>query len=89
MLKHLNIKVSGKVQGVFFRAQAKAKAEQLGILGFAKNEDDGSVYIETEGESNNLDKFLGWCKEGPSSAVVEKVEVNEGRIKNFSDFSIF
>lgn len=87
MIKHLNIKIYGQVQGVFFRISAKQEAEKLGIVGFAKNEPDGTVHIEAEGEKENLDKFLEWCKDGPDAAKVKKLIVTEGLIKNFSDFS--
>ncbi|MBU1000228.1 acylphosphatase [Patescibacteria group bacterium] len=63
---HLNIKIYGLVQGVFFRATAKEKADSLSITGFAKNMPDGSVFIEVEGEKKNLDKFVKWCHIGPS-----------------------
>lgn len=86
-MKHLNIKICGKVQGVFFRVTAKEKAEQLGISGFARNESDGSVYIEAEGDKVNLDKFIKWCHDGPEAAKVDKVEITERRLKNFSKFS--
>lgn len=86
MRKHLNIKISGAVQGVFFRVSAKKEAEKLGITGFARNEPDGSVYIEAEGNKEKLDKFLEWCRIGPTAAKVDKVEVKEGGIKNFSEF---
>lgn len=85
-MKHINIKIYGQVQGVFFRSSAKEGAEKLNIKGFARNENDGSVYIEAEGTSENLDKFLSWCKKGPEAAEVEKIEVSEGSIKNFSEF---
>lgn len=85
-IKHLSIQIFGQVQGVFFRATAKEQADKLGIKGFAKNMPDGSVYIEAEGEKENLDKFLKWCQTGPSMARVEKVEVKEGILKNFSNF---
>lgn len=77
MVKHLNIKIYGKVQGVFFRATAKEKAEKLGIKALAENKPDGSVFIEAEGEEEKLDKFIKWCRQGPSLAEVEKVEVKE------------
>jgi acylphosphatase len=48
-MKHINIKITGKVQGVFFRASTKAVADQIGVKGFVKNEKDGSVYVEAEG----------------------------------------
>lgn len=87
-MKHLNIKISGLVQGVFFRAEAKEQADNLGISGFAQNMPDGSVYIETEGEKKNLDEFLKWCYKGPTMAQVEKVIVTEEKTKNFPNFEI-
>lgn len=88
MTQHLTIKIYGLVQGVFFRTTAQAKAEKLALTGFAQNEKDGSVYIEAEGEKENLDKFIKWCNIGPSMAQVEKVVVNEDNIKNFSSFEV-
>lgn len=89
MRKHLNIKIYGRVQGVFFRHSARQKAEELGIRGFAGNEDDGSVYIEAEGEEENLKQFLDWCHRGSFLAKVKKVEfVFNSDIKNFDDFVI-
>lgn len=87
MLKHINIKIYGLVQGVFFRVSAKEQADKLDIKGFAKNEKDGTVYIEAEGNKENLDKFLAWCQAGPNLAQVEKVEITEGPLKNFSNFN--
>lgn len=86
MLKHLNIKISGSVQGVFFRETAKAEAKKLNLTGFVRNEPDGSVYIEVEGIQENLDKFLVWCNHGSDAAQVKKVEATKGPVKNFSDF---
>ncbi len=89
MLKHLNIKVFGRVQGVFFRHTAKQKAKELNIIGFARNESDSSVYIEAEGKEENLKKFLDWCHQGSAFAEVEKVEFEfKPEIKNFNDFVI-
>ena len=87
MRKHLNIKIYGQVQGVFFRVSAKEQAEKLGITGFARNEKDGTVYIEAEGDEKKLDQFLEWCRNGPEAAQVEKIEVTEGPLKNFSGFN--
>lgn len=88
MKKSLNIKIHGMVQGVFFRYSAKEHADTLGITGFARNEEDDSVYIEAEGEEEKLDKFLKWCKSGPSLAKVTKIVVTEDPIKNFTEFII-
>ncbi|OGE29326.1 acylphosphatase [Candidatus Daviesbacteria bacterium RIFCSPHIGHO2_01_FULL_40_11] len=87
-MQHLNIKVYGLVQGIFFRASAKEQADKLRLTGFAQNMSDGSVYIEAEGEKKNLDKFVKWCNLGPTMAQVEKVETSESSLKNFNGFEI-
>ncbi|WP_354359418.1 acylphosphatase [Pedobacter sp. UYP30] len=87
-MKHLKITVTGKVQGVFFRASTKAVANQMGINGFVRNEKDGSVYIEAEGEIFMVDELVTWCKEGPDGAKVEEVGVIEGELKNHKGFEI-
>ena len=87
-MKHLNIKIYGLVQGVFFRASAKEQADKLDIKGFVKNMSDGSLYIEAEGDEKNLDKFVVWCNNGPMLAQVEKVEVSEGILKDSQKFEV-
>lgn len=87
-MKHLNITIYGKVQGVFFRISAKAVADQLKVKGLVKNMPDGSVYIEAEGDDFSLESFLEWCNEGPLQATVQKVEVVEGEVKNYRNFEI-
>jgi acylphosphatase len=85
--KHLDIFVFGKVHGVFFRANAKRIAEQLGIKGYAKNEGK-FVYIEAEGSDEDLDNFIEWCYSGSEQSQVEKIDFKEGRFKNFTSFNI-
>lgn len=87
-MKNINIKVTGKVQGVFFRMSTKAVADQMGIKGFVKNEKDGSVYIEAEGDEITLSMFLDWCKEGPDKSVVENIVVEDGELKNYRNFEV-
>jgi acylphosphatase len=89
MVKHLNIKIFGRVHNVGFRFGAAEAARELKILGFARNEFDGSVYIEAEGEEKDLQKFLEWCEKGPSWSGVEKVVKSEGEIKNYLNFDIY
>jgi len=88
MQKHYSIRVYGLVQGVFFRVSAQKEADKLGLTGFTQNEQDGSVYIEAEGEESNLNKFIKWCNIGPSMAQVEKVVVNDDKLKNFTEFKV-
>jgi acylphosphatase len=87
-LKHYSIRVSGRVQGVFYRASTVEKARQLGLRGFVRNEPDGSVYIEAEGEPDVLAKFVDWTKTGPPRARVDSCEVFEGSVKGFKAFEI-
>jgi acylphosphatase len=86
--KHLDIKVKGKVQGVSYRITTKAVADQLGIKGIIKNEEDGSVFIEAEGDAVFINSFLEWCHEGPDRSRVEQVESSEGEMKNYRNFEV-
>lgn len=85
---HKNIFIHGRVQGVGFRFSARSQARQLSIRGFVKNKADGSVYIEAEGETENVNQYVRWCKEGPPHAHVENIEVEEGEMKNYSTFDV-
>lgn len=88
-MKHLNITITGKVQRVGFRMSTKAVADQLSVRGFIKNNADGSVYAEAEGDDFSLDEFLTWCAEGPEGAAVEHVVSEEGELKDFKNFEVF
>lgn len=87
-MKHINLKIYGLVQGVFFRTSAKEEADKLNITGFVRNEPDGSVYIEAEGKEENLNEFIKWCNMGPSMAQVEKVIISEDLLKKLERFDI-
>ncbi|NJN42939.1 MAG: acylphosphatase [Flammeovirgaceae bacterium] len=86
MKVHVTLSITGKVQGVFFRASAREKASSLNINGYARNEKDGSVLVEAEGEENVILNFIEWCKDGPRMAKVIDVNVEYGVVKNFKDF---
>lgn len=89
-MKHLNLKIYGRVQGVFYRAHAQEVARERGLTGYARNEADGSVWIEAEGPEPVLEKFLEWAKRGPDRAQVDRVEVSfSDELKNFPSFTIF
>lgn len=87
-MKHIDIKVTGKVQGVSYRAVTKMVADQMGVRGMIRNESDGSVFIEAEGDEVSLDVFLEWCHDGPDRAVVEQVTVSPGIVKNYQNFEV-
>ena len=82
------IRVTGKVQGVYFRASAKQQAMNLGINGFVKNEPDGSVYLEVEGEDKAIEKMVNWCRKGPGLARVADVAIEQDAQRNFVSFDI-
>lgn len=73
-MKRITISVYGRVQGVFFRHTARARAEKLGLAGWVRNESDGSVRMTAEGQEPALERFLAWCRRGPPLARVERIE---------------
>ncbi len=87
-MKHLDITIKGRVQGVFFRASTKAVADHLGIKGYVRNEPNGDVFIAAEGDQMSLEMFLDWCKEGPENAEVTSAESREGELKNYRNFEV-
>lgn len=88
MLKSVKINVYGMVQGVGFRYNTLQKANELGIAGFVKNRTDGSVYIEADGEPEVLDKFILWCKRGPSRSRVDEVKVCDIPFNDYKNFCV-
>jgi acylphosphatase len=88
MEKHFVIKVSGRVQGVFYRASTAEVAEQLGLRGFVRNEPNGAVYIEVEGDEEQLDQFVTWCEQGPRLAKVDTVDIEEAPLVGFKTFEV-
>jgi acylphosphatase len=66
--------VSGRVQGVFFRASTRQQAERLGLAGHARNLDDGRVEVLAAGSDDALQALERWLHEGPPAAQVEQVE---------------
>ena len=88
MTQHLNLKIIGRVQGVFFRLSAKKTADKMGIKGIVRNELDGSVHIEAEGTQANLKKFLNWCHQGPPLAEVEKIVKTSAKPQGYRSFLV-
>ncbi|MFO7654945.1 MAG: acylphosphatase [Candidatus Krumholzibacteriia bacterium] len=74
MAERLEIRVSGRVQGVGFRWHTRERAVALGLVGWARNRPDGTVRIVAEGPRDRLEQFLSWVREGPAHARVEHAE---------------
>jgi acylphosphatase len=73
--RRVRLEITGIVQGVFFRESARREATRLGLTGFVRNEPDGSVTAEAEGDSTHLDGFVEWCGRGPPFAEVERIRI--------------
>jgi acylphosphatase len=71
------IKIFGRVQGVGFRYSAQREAEKHHLKGWVKNEPDGSVTVEATGEEFELDIFCDWCRRGPATAKVDKIQIEK------------
>ncbi len=86
--KSYQLTIKGKVQNVGFRYHTHEKATEIGITGFVINKPNGNVYVEAEGNENNLLKFINWCKKGPNWATVIEVIVTEQPVCSFTSFEI-
>jgi len=69
--------VRGRVQGVGFRWSAREEAKRLGLTGWVRNADDGSVEVLAEGRADRLTAFASWLRKGPPGAGVETVESHQ------------
>ncbi len=86
--KSLQIRVTGKVQGVFYRSNTEQAARKFGIKGWVKNLPDKSVSISAEGESEAIDKFLKWCHKGPLMARVNEVQTQQQELQHYEKFEV-
>ncbi len=78
-MRRIEARVTGRVQGVFFRDSTQKTATELGITGWVGNELDGSVRIEAQGPVERVDELVAWLRVGPRQAQVVQVEVTEGK----------
>ncbi|HEC89179.1 MAG: acylphosphatase [Thermoplasmata archaeon] len=89
MIVAKHVLISGRVQGVWFRATTKEKAEEYNIKGWVRNTSDGKVEAVFIGEEEDVEKMIQWCHHGPPLARVEKVEVSSyPSTEDFKDFTI-
>jgi len=84
-----HIYISGRVQGIGFRANARDKAQILGVKGWIRNLHDGRVEAVVEGEQSSVNQMINYLKRGPSFARVDNYEIKKESPKdNFNSFSI-
>ncbi|MDD5751378.1 MAG: acylphosphatase [Candidatus Peribacteraceae bacterium] len=84
----LRIKITGLVQGVFFRAHAKEQADTRGLRGWVRNSKDGTVEIHAEGTEESLKELEAWCHRGPPEARVENVQSQNALEEQHRSFEI-
>ena len=84
----MKLRISGKVQGVFFRAGALEEAKELGVTGWIKNNPDGTVELHAEGPEAALEQFIEWCHDGPRGAQVKAIEATPESEQGFLSFDI-
>jgi acylphosphatase len=82
----VDVRVSGRVQGVFFRATCADEARRLGVRGWVANQPDGSVAGHFEGPADAVEALVGWCRRGPRQARVDDVEVRSARATGVTGF---
>ena len=82
------VRVTGRVQGVFFRAWAHQQANELGVKGWVRNADDGSVEAQLEGDEAAVKALIDRLHEGPPSAEVEDVEVTDAVSEGLGGFEV-
>jgi acylphosphatase len=83
----IHINISGRVQGVFYRSSARRRALELGLRGWVRNLSNGRVDALVEGEEEQVEIFINWCRKGPPLAVVtdlkSKQETPTGEFESF------
>jgi acylphosphatase len=85
----VHLLISGKVQGVFYRATAKEKALALNLNGWIKNTTDGNVEAVVSGDEAAVKAFVDWCRQGPDRAEVEHVSITPKPDDGLTGFQVF
>jgi acylphosphatase len=80
--------VHGFVQGVFFRDTVRRQALQRGVAGWVRNNRDGTVEADFEGDPDAVEALVAFCRNGPRGARVDQVEVSEEDVEGLAGFSV-
>lgn len=82
------VRVTGLVQGVFFRAWTREQAERLGVAGWVRNCTDGSVEAQLEGDAKAVERLTDLLGQGPDGARVDRIEIAEAAPENSDGFDV-
>jgi acylphosphatase len=80
--------VTGRVQGVCFRAETQRRARSLGVTGWVRNRSDGAVEAVFEGDEERVESMVRWCGRGPSDARVDELHVERGQARGERGFDV-
>jgi acylphosphatase len=88
MTRSVDVRVTGRVQGVSFRWYAVREARRLGLAGWVRNEPDGAVAVHLEGPDDAVEVMVAWCGHGPPAARVDNVELRDVPATGASSFEV-
>ncbi|MGN6556540.1 MAG: DNA polymerase ligase N-terminal domain-containing protein [Solirubrobacterales bacterium] len=84
----MRVVIRGRVQGVFFRDSTAKLARRLGVMGWVRNADDGTVLVHAEGTEEAVAELLDFLEEGPPAATVEEVAVEDVKVEGHEQFAV-
>lgn len=88
LMSAFQLRITGLVQGVFYRVEMKKMADLLGVTGWVRNTDDDAVEAHVEGDEGAVQELIDWCRKGPPLARVEKVEITDAATEEQEGFTI-
>jgi len=88
MAKRRHVIAHGRVQGVFFRDATREQAQAAGVAGWVRNRPDGTVEAVFEGDPDAVERLVGFCRSGPGSARVDRLDVSDEDPRGESGFAV-
>ena len=88
MKKSIRVYITGNIQGIYFRSFIKENAEKYNVKGFVRNLEDGRVEVFLEGNSEDVNKMVEFCKTGPKHAQVRDIQIKQEKFQDFKNFKV-
>ena len=88
-MKSTHLVISGRVQGVFFRDNTRKKSKELGLFGYAKNLDDGTVEVVLQGDKNKINTLVEFLRKSPGMSKVDDIKIKNIDLEKFNNFEIY
>jgi len=88
-VRAVEVRVHGRVQGVWFRGSTRDEARRLGLAGWVSNRSDGTVQARLQGDPAAVEAMVAWCRIGPPGAEVTRLDVEDAEADGtLSEFRI-